>query len=99
MFAQSKSADDIKAAVTRMARGGRCSFPAFSPDGKTLAVICDMSGLPQIWTVPIEGDWPTLITAFDDPAGGGELVAELRLACVIGHKRRVGFITAERWRI
>ena len=69
MFAQNKSADDIKAAVTRMARVGRCGFPAFSPDGKTFAVICDMSGLPQIWTVPIEG-WPTLITAFDDPVGG-----------------------------
>ena len=70
MFAQNKSADGIKAAVTRMARVGRCSFPAFSPGGKTLAVICDMSGLPQIWTVPIEGGWPTLITAFDDPVGG-----------------------------
>jgi len=44
IFAQKKSADDIKAAVTRMARVGRCSYPSFSPDGKTLAVICDMSG-------------------------------------------------------
>jgi len=67
IFAQKKSADDIKAAVTRMARVGRCSYPSFSPDGKTLAVICDMSGLPQIWTVPVESGWPTLITASDDP--------------------------------
>jgi len=50
-----------------MARVGRCSYPSFSPDGKTLAVICDMSGLPQIWTVPVECGWPTLITASDDP--------------------------------
>jgi dipeptidyl aminopeptidase/acylaminoacyl peptidase len=70
IFAQSTSADDIKAAVTRMARVGRCGSPSFSPDGKSLAVVCDMSGLPQIWTVPVEGGWPTLITAFDDPVSG-----------------------------
>jgi dipeptidyl aminopeptidase/acylaminoacyl peptidase len=70
IFAQNKSADDIKAAVTRMARVGRCGSPVFSPDGKTLAVVCDMSGLPQIWTVPVEGGWPILISAFDDPVGG-----------------------------
>jgi dipeptidyl aminopeptidase/acylaminoacyl peptidase len=70
IFAQSKSADDIKAAVTRMARVSRCGSPSFSPDGKSLAVVCDMSGLPQIWTLPVEGGWPTLITAFDDPVSG-----------------------------
>lgn len=42
IFAQNKSADEIKAAVTRMARVGRCGSPSFSPDGKTLAVVCDM---------------------------------------------------------
>ena len=69
MFAQNKSADELKAAITRMARVGRCGSPTFSPDGKTLAVVCDTSGLPQIWTVPVEGGWPTLISAFDDPVG------------------------------
>jgi dipeptidyl aminopeptidase/acylaminoacyl peptidase len=29
-----------------------------------------MSGLPQIWTVPVESGWPTLITASDDPVSG-----------------------------
>jgi dipeptidyl aminopeptidase/acylaminoacyl peptidase len=67
IFAQDKSADELKSAVTRMARVGRCSSPTFSPDGKRLAFISDMSGIPQIWTVPVEGSWPTLITAFDDP--------------------------------
>jgi dipeptidyl aminopeptidase/acylaminoacyl peptidase len=70
IFAQKRSADDIKAAVIRMARVGRCGSPSFSPDGKTLAVVCDMSGLPQIWTVPEEGGWPTLVTTFDDPVSG-----------------------------
>ena len=70
IFAQKRSADDIKAAVIRMARVGRCGSPSFSPDGKNLAVVCDMSGSPQIWTVPEEGGWPTLVTAFDDPVSG-----------------------------
>jgi hypothetical protein len=34
IFAQKKSADDIKAAVTRMARVGRCSYPSFLPTEK-----------------------------------------------------------------
>ncbi|HVN18508.1 MAG TPA: S9 family peptidase [Dongiaceae bacterium] len=70
ILGQNRSADDLKAAVSRMARVGRCGSPAFSPDGKTLAVVCDMSGSPQIWTVPVQGGWPTQITAFDDPVGG-----------------------------
>jgi dipeptidyl aminopeptidase/acylaminoacyl peptidase len=70
IFAQKRSADDIKAAVIRMARVGRCGSPSFSPDRKNLAVVCDMSGSPQIWTVPEEGGWPTLVTAFDDPVSG-----------------------------
>lgn len=44
ILTQRKSADDIKAAVTRMARVGRCGSPSFSPDGKNFAVVCDMSG-------------------------------------------------------
>src|SRR3954470_18160079 len=70
VVAQTKSAGEIKAAVTRMARVGRCSSPTFSPDGKTLAFLCDMSASPQIWTAPVEGGWPTQVTAFDDPVGG-----------------------------
>jgi dipeptidyl aminopeptidase/acylaminoacyl peptidase len=70
VVAETKSAEEIKAAVTRMARVGRCSSPTFSPDGKTLAFLCDMSGSPQIWTAPIEGGWPTQVTSFDDPVGG-----------------------------
>jgi Tol biopolymer transport system component len=58
--------DSLTATVTRMARIGRCTSPQFSPDGKTLAFRSDMSGVPQIWTVPVEGGWPHQITALDD---------------------------------
>src|SRR5262245_24746264 len=55
--------------VTRMAKVGRCAAPALSPDGKTLACICDLSGTPQVWSVPTAGGWPTQLTALDDPVG------------------------------
>ena len=59
--------DPLTASVTLMARVGRCSGGSFSPDGKTLAFICDLSGVPQVWTAPTEGGWPTLVTALEDP--------------------------------
>jgi dipeptidyl aminopeptidase/acylaminoacyl peptidase len=65
--AAEKADDDLTAIVTRMARIGRCTSPTFSPDGKTIAFISDMSGVPQVWTVPTEGGWPRLVTALDDP--------------------------------
>jgi dipeptidyl aminopeptidase/acylaminoacyl peptidase len=58
--------DAIEAAVARMGRVGRCGSPSFSPDDRTLAFVCDMSGLPQVWTAPVEGGFPTLVTALDD---------------------------------
>ena len=66
------ASDDLTAAVTRMARIGRCSSPTFSPDGKTLAFVCDMTGTPQIWTISSSGGWPNLVTALSDPVGNVE---------------------------
>ena len=59
--------DELTKAVALMARVGRCGSPTFSPDGKTLAFVCDMSGTPRIGRPPTEGRWPTLVTALDDP--------------------------------
>ena len=61
--------DSIETAVGMMVKIGSCWSPSFSPDGKTLAFISNMNGLPQIWKVSIEGGWPTLITSTDDPIG------------------------------
>jgi dipeptidyl aminopeptidase/acylaminoacyl peptidase len=62
-------ADDLEAAVTAMARVGSASSPTFSPDGTRLAFVSNLSGLPQVWTMPLEGGWPELVTPFDDPVG------------------------------
>jgi dipeptidyl aminopeptidase/acylaminoacyl peptidase len=56
----------LESTVRRMARIGFCYSPTFSPDGLHLAFISDLSGLPQVWTVPAAGGWPTLVTGLDD---------------------------------
>lgn len=63
-------ADSVAAEIERMSRIGRCGSPSFSPDGARLAVVCDLSGVPQVWTVPAEGGFPRMVTAFDDQVGG-----------------------------
>jgi len=59
----------IETSVAMMAKIGACWSPSFSPDGETVAFISNMNGIPQIWTIPREGGWPTLITSLDDPIG------------------------------
>jgi dipeptidyl aminopeptidase/acylaminoacyl peptidase len=62
----SKSAD-MAAAVARMARVGSAVGPRFSPDGKWVSFISNMSGSPQVWIVPAEGGYPRMVTNGDDP--------------------------------
>ncbi len=64
--------EDLIYKVSCLSKIGRCAFPAFSPDCKTVAFIGEMSGTPQLWTVPIEGGWPTQITNFNDTVIGEE---------------------------
>lgn len=67
-IAETPSTDtELTTAVTLMARINRCGSPSFSPDGKTIAFVCDLSGVPQVWTAATEGGWPTLVTALEDP--------------------------------
>src|SRR5688572_24818836 len=61
---------DVAALVERLARVGRASAPSFSPDGRHIALISDLGGLPQVWVVPVEGGWPRLVTGGTDPVGG-----------------------------
>ncbi|MGH9508797.1 MAG: S9 family peptidase [Terriglobales bacterium] len=63
------SSDEVAVSVARMARVGRAFSPSFSPDGQRIAMVADLSGIPQIWIVAAEGGWPEQITAFDDPVG------------------------------
>jgi dipeptidyl aminopeptidase/acylaminoacyl peptidase len=61
------AADDLRASVASMTRIGFCDSPSFSPDGKRLAFLSNLTGLPQVWMVATTGGWPTLVTNLDDP--------------------------------
>ena len=56
--------------VTRMAKiAFSVLSPSFSPDGKRIAFVSNLNGVPQIWVVPTQGGWPMLVTVGDDPVG------------------------------
>jgi Tol biopolymer transport system component len=58
---------DVAAAVARMARVGSAVSPRFSPDGKWVSFISNISGAPQVWIVTSEGGYPRMVTNGDDP--------------------------------
>jgi len=62
--------DDLETTVSLMAKIGACSQPSFSPDGRRVAFLSNLSGVPQVWIAPSEGGWPSMVTAMDDPVGG-----------------------------
>src|SRR6202162_5962319 len=64
-----KDAKDLERSVAAMVRIGFCSGPSFSPDGKRIAFVSNLTGVPQIFTVSSAGGWPDQVTAFEDPVG------------------------------
>jgi len=64
---QNNNPERLATIVERMARIGFAHSPSFSPDGQKIAFVSDLSGTPQVWIVPTQGGWPTLITSGEDP--------------------------------
>lgn len=60
-------ADDLERSVAMMAKVGSANAPSFSPDGRRIAFLTNLSGSPQAWIVDSSGGWPDQITALDDP--------------------------------
>lgn len=68
--AKSSFPSDLGTSVGLMAKIGACWSPSFSSDGRHVVFVSNLSGVPQVWTVPTGGGWPNMITAFEDPVGG-----------------------------
>jgi dipeptidyl aminopeptidase/acylaminoacyl peptidase len=54
--------DQTRQLVEALSKISRCHNPTFSPDGRRIAMICDLTGTPQLWTVSASGGWPSLVT-------------------------------------
>jgi dipeptidyl aminopeptidase/acylaminoacyl peptidase len=60
---------ELEGLLGRLGSIGRCGGPTFSPDGRRVAFVSDLSGSLQAWSVAAEGGWPDKITALDAPVG------------------------------
>jgi len=53
--------------------------PSFSPDGRRLSFLTNITGVPQVWVVDTEGGWPDQITFYS------ERVSQARFSPVANH--------------
>ena len=44
--------------------------PSFSADGRRVTFLMDITGVPQVWSVPVEGGWPEQVTFYPDRVAG-----------------------------
>src|ERR1700719_3414641 len=68
----SPSDKELSAAVERLARVGNANSPSFSPDGKWISFIANLSGTPQVWVVSSAGGYPRMVTNGNDPVTQAE---------------------------
>jgi dipeptidyl aminopeptidase/acylaminoacyl peptidase len=52
--------------VARFLNARAAQLPAFSPDGRSVAFVTDMTGIQQLWQVSVDGGWPEQLTFTDD---------------------------------
>ena len=61
------AAPTIDARVTAIASMRSASSPSFSPDGKRVAYVTNVSGSPQVWIALVAGGAPVQVTRLSDP--------------------------------
>ena len=66
-YGQPDRSSELTERVSRMARVGSVTAPSFSPDGRWLSVISNVSGVPQVYVIPSTGGWPRMVTNGVDP--------------------------------
>ena len=60
------AANELERSVAAMAEVGAAWSPSFSPDGKQLAFVSDLPGIPQVWVADVRGGWPKAVTRLED---------------------------------
>ncbi len=69
--------------------------PSFSPDGRTIAFLSNITGVAQVFRVPVEGGWPDQLTFFEDGANSADYspaAAELLVAHDKGGSEKDQFV-------
>jgi dipeptidyl aminopeptidase/acylaminoacyl peptidase len=73
----------LEARIAAMGRVGSASGGQYSPDGKQIAYITNISGVPQVWRIPAEGGYPRAVTSGADPASGVRWSPDGKLAYAV----------------
>ena len=60
----------LEARITAMGKVSSASSGQYSPDGKHIAYISNVSGSPQAWIMPAAGGTPRQLTSGSDPVSG-----------------------------
>ena len=83
-LAAGKSIDPVlEARITAMGRVGGASSAQYSPDGKQIAYLTNISGSPQAWIIPAGGGYPRQVTTGSDPVSGLRWSPDGRLAYAV----------------
>jgi dipeptidyl aminopeptidase/acylaminoacyl peptidase len=83
IIAASGAESALEARIAAMGRIGAATSPRFSPDGREIAFITTLSGLPQLWRMPAHGGYPRAVTAGDDPVSGAAWAPDGGLAFAV----------------
>lgn len=55
-----------KYGIARFLNTRSATSPTFSPDGRFVAFLADITGVAQLWRVSVDGGWPEQLTFTDD---------------------------------
>lgn len=85
LAAEAKSPVDaaLEARIAAMGRVGSASAGQYSPDGKQIAYLTNISGSPQAWVIPAEGGYPRRVSSGVDPVSGLRWSPDGRLAYAV----------------
>jgi dipeptidyl aminopeptidase/acylaminoacyl peptidase len=61
---------ELEARITAMGKVSSASSGQYSPDGKHIAYLTNVSGSPQAWIIPAAGGTPRQVTSGSDPVSG-----------------------------